>query len=327
MDRIEILRQGISLEDEVLEIGPYFNPIAPRARGYRATTLDLYPTATLRERAAADPNSPKERLALIEEVDLVGSACSVADLACAKYGADRRFDWILSSHNIEHIPNPIRFLRQCSAVLRPEGRLRLAVPDKRTCFDHFRMLTDTGDWLEAFVEQRSMPTPYQLFRAWTIDSFRSPSSGEWTPTRRALSLYRQWFAPGGSVPAGYVDTHCWAFIPASFELIVRDLVAFGLVDLRLESVAESEASEIEFYVDLAKPSVPAAVDEDDYYRTRERLVQRCAREMFAAREVDARRARPEAGHSAKRRRSVPDRIVREMSRVARRLRAANPTAP
>ena len=55
MDRLASLRQDISRNHEVLEIAPWFNPIAPKAAGYRTTTLDIFDTATLRERAAADP--------------------------------------------------------------------------------------------------------------------------------------------------------------------------------------------------------------------------------------------------------------------------------
>lgn len=133
MDRLEMLRAGIGLDADVLEIGPYFNPIAPRREGYRVTTIDVFDADELRTRAAGDPNLGPTHVASIEDVDLVGSACDVADLTVAKYGAGRRFAWILSSHNFEHLPNPIRFLQQCAAVLDTNGTLRMAVPDKRYC--------------------------------------------------------------------------------------------------------------------------------------------------------------------------------------------------
>ncbi|MFM8706679.1 MAG: hypothetical protein ACKOHK_00925, partial [Planctomycetia bacterium] len=84
--------------------------------------------------------------------------------------------------------------------------------------------------------------------------------GGWTPTRRSLSLYREWFGPDGRVPADYIDTHCWAFTPESFELIVRDTIAFGLVPLRIAS--GSATCGLEVYVGLARPAAPVAVAED-----------------------------------------------------------------
>jgi SAM-dependent methyltransferase len=315
MSRLDLLRKGILPLHGVLEIGPYFNPIAARAAGYRTTTLDVFDTNSLRQKAAVDPNIPQERHEEIEEVDLVGSACDLADLTAAHYGAEHRFDWILSSHNIEHIPNPVRFLQQCAAVLRPEGTLRLAVPDKRYCFDHFRMLTEGSEWLEAFFENRSQPTPYQLFREGTIFSGPLPSGGGWRPTRKSLSVFRDWFGPEGRVPMHYIDTHCWAFTPESFELLVRDMIAFRLVDLRIDSV--SETCGIEFYVDLVRPSSPVELDEDEYYSIRERLLRRC---------VDGTTSINECAPAATRTQSVPRRVLREVSRVIRQIQSVGRAA-
>ncbi|MFM8802952.1 MAG: methyltransferase domain-containing protein [Planctomycetia bacterium] len=316
MDRLERLRQGITPGQTVLEIGPYFNPIAPRAAGYRSTVLDVFATEQLRQRAAVDPHIPRERVAEIEEVDLVGSACDLADLTRARYGADHQFDWILSSHNIEHIPNPVRFLEQCAAVLRPGGVLRLAIPDKRFCFDHFRPLSETSEWLEACFENRTRPTPYQIYREESHRSTPAAGGGGWTPTRRSLSLYREWFGPDGRVPADYIDTHCWAFTPESFELIVRDTIAFGLVPLRIESV--SATCGIELYVDLARPAAPVAVAEDDYYATRERLLRLCVE--GEARPGERPAVQPSPPHS------VPRRVLREARRVVRQIRSVGQAA-
>jgi SAM-dependent methyltransferase len=306
MSRLNLLREGISTEHSVLEIGPYFNPIAARAAGYRTTTLDVLDTDQLRQKAAVDTNIPKERCKEIEEVDLVGSACDLADLTRARYGAEHRFDWILSSHNIEHIPNPVRFLQQCAAVLRAEGTLRLAVPDKRYCFDHFRTLTEVSEWLEAFFENRTQPTSYQLFREMTIVSDPLPDGSGWVPTRKSLSLFREWFRPGCEAPTHYIDTHCWAFTPESFELLVRDMIAFGLVELRIDSISDTRG--IEFYVDLARPSAPVVVAEDEYYAIRERLLRCCT-----------------VAH-ATRTRSIPRRVLREVSRVIRQIQSVGRSA-
>lgn len=316
MSRIDLLRKGILPRHGILEIGPYFNPIAPRAAGYRTTSLDVFDTETLRNKAAVDPNIPSDRVAEIEDVDIVGSACDLADLTKVRFGAEHRFDWILSSHNIEHIPNPIRFLQQCAEVLRPQGVLRLAVPDKRFCFDHFRQLTDVSEWLQAFLENRDQPTAYQVFREETHRSTRRAHADGWTPIRSGLSMFRDWFGPAGTMPTHYMDTHCWAFTPESFELLVRDTIAFGLVDLQIGSV--SATSGIEFYVDLVRPASPVAINEAEYYATRERLLRVCVDGASLATECGA----PVAVSPGGKKRGVSRRVVREVSRVVRQLRSA-----
>lgn len=272
MNRLDILRAGISKNDHILEIGPYFNPIAPKSDGYQTITIDVFDAEQLRRNAAADPNIPDSRIEEIEDVDLVGTAADLEALTRARFGTDFQFDWILSSHNIEHIPNPIRFLQQCAGVLRGTGRLRLAIPDKRHCFDHYRQLTDTSDWLEAYFEDRRKPTIYQVFRATTLHACAESNGDGWKPSTKALSLYREWFGPSGNLPVDYIDTHCWTFTPESFELMIRDVVAFGMVNLRVEHIMAPGG--FEFFVDLSSSPVSGVGSEQEFYVRREKLLRR-----------------------------------------------------
>jgi len=302
MDRLQILRAGIDRHHEILEIAPYFRPIAARCDGYRVTTLDIFDTAELRRRATADASLGPADVAAIEEVDLIGSACDVADVVAATYGPGRTFDWILSSHNFEHLPDPVRFLRQCAAVLRPGGTLRMAIPDKRFCFDHFRPVSEVSEWLQAFHERRPRPTRYQLFR----ESAYTAVTGEtyrWKPARQALRSYRALFESENGLPDAYVDTHCWAFTPESFELLALDVRAFGLVPLRVGRI--SEAVGHEFFVELT-PADPPVLAEDAYFAAREGLMQRCL--VAEARGVDGAR-----------RHGIPEKVVREAARVGRQV--------
>jgi SAM-dependent methyltransferase len=285
MKRIKRLRAGIRLDHEVLEIGPYHAPIAPKAVGYRTTTLDLVDADALRARAKSDPSINAHGIEAIEEVDLIGSACDVADLVTKRFGPEKRFDWILASHTIEHMPDPIRFLEECAKVLTPGGVIRLAVPDKRGCFDHFRPSSDISEWIQAYRERRERPTVYQVFREECYRTEVTTRDGRpitWRlaevpahdaePAERSLDLYRAWFAPGGTEPTTYIDTHCWAFTPESFELLVRDTMAFGLVPLDVASVSATRGHE--FFVDLRRPTSVATFDEHRYFETRRHLLRR-----------------------------------------------------
>jgi SAM-dependent methyltransferase len=288
MKRLRRLREGISFDHEILEIGPYHAPIAAKALGYRVTILDLVGTDELRARGAADPAIGEAAATMIEEVDLVGSACDLANLVQGRFGPDKRFDWILSSHTIEHMPDPIRFMQECGSVLTAGGILRMAVPDKRGCFDHFRPLSDIGEWLQAYRERRTRPTVYQVFRE---ECYRAvmpstePDRRRWhvgevhlygvKPVEHNLEIYRAWFGPDGVEPNEYLDTHCWAFTPDSFELLVRDAIAFGLLPLEVATVSPPQGHE--FFVDLRRPVAAAPLDERSYFETRCRLLRRTVR--------------------------------------------------
>ena len=69
-----------------------------------------------------------------------------------------RFGMILASHVVEHVPDLVGYLNQVADILIPGGVLRLAVPDKRYCFDARRRLSTRGDIIEAHLEQRKRPS-------------------------------------------------------------------------------------------------------------------------------------------------------------------------
>jgi ubiquinone/menaquinone biosynthesis C-methylase UbiE len=54
---------------------------------------------------------------------------------------DNSYDFILSSHMLEHTANPLRALRAWNRVLKNNGALILLVPDKQWTFDHKRPTT------------------------------------------------------------------------------------------------------------------------------------------------------------------------------------------
>lgn len=54
---------------------------------------------------------------------------------------DARYDFILSSHCLEHTANPLAALGEWARVTRPGGQLLLALPDPARTFDHRRPVT------------------------------------------------------------------------------------------------------------------------------------------------------------------------------------------
>jgi SAM-dependent methyltransferase len=55
--------------------------------------------------------------------------------------ADGSQDFVIASHVIEHVANPLALLADCYRVLRPGGRLVLLVPDRHRTFDKERAAT------------------------------------------------------------------------------------------------------------------------------------------------------------------------------------------
>jgi len=65
----------------------------------------------------------------------------IADATDLARIGDARYDFVLSSNNLEHIANPIKALHEWVRVLKGGGHLLLVLPRKESNFDHRRDVT------------------------------------------------------------------------------------------------------------------------------------------------------------------------------------------
>ncbi|HZR25944.1 MAG TPA: methyltransferase domain-containing protein [Vicinamibacterales bacterium] len=75
-----------------------------------------------------DPKHPPGRQYITE-------AAALSDIG------DGEYDFVLASHTLEHLANPLRALVEWRRVLAPTGILVVIVPDRRGTFDHRRPIT------------------------------------------------------------------------------------------------------------------------------------------------------------------------------------------
>jgi len=64
--------------------------------------------------------------------------------------ADNAYDFVLSSHNLEHFANPIKALEEWKRVTRPGGALILVLPNYSKTFDRRRTPTTVDHMFEDF---------------------------------------------------------------------------------------------------------------------------------------------------------------------------------
>jgi len=67
--------------------------------------------------------------------ELIAEACNLSMIASESY------DFVLASHALEHLANPLQALTVWKRVLVPGGVFLVIVPDKRATFDHRRPFT------------------------------------------------------------------------------------------------------------------------------------------------------------------------------------------
>src|SRR4051812_5693705 len=108
-------------------------PVAERLDGYNFSNRTLW----------SDPSSrsyPHE---------FVGEASQMTGLD------DNSYDFLLASHVLEHIANPLKALKEWRRIVRPAGTIILVVPHKDATFDHRRRVTTLDHILRDFREDVS----------------------------------------------------------------------------------------------------------------------------------------------------------------------------
>lgn len=232
-----------------LEVGPCHSPIAPKRAGFDVEILDYLDEQSLKEHYSALRDDGVD-VDGIEHVDHVWKGEPLAEIV----GGSSKYEWMIASHVLEHIPDPIRFLQGVAEILTPTGRFSMALPDKRYCFDHFQPLSNTGALLDAFTEQRVRPTAGQVFQ-YFAHCAQLDGNIAWAPGFDGEVDFRHDLTMGGNGWRGALDgadfggeVHCWRFTPESFRLLIAELGTLGLIDLEIVDSRPTHGSE--FFVTL-----------------------------------------------------------------------------
>ncbi|WP_146101520.1 class I SAM-dependent methyltransferase [Rhodopila globiformis] len=255
-NRTKMLLEQVPRDARILEIGPSFNPIAPKSEGWNSVSIDHLTREDLVAKYIGHPGVDVGR---IEPVDFVWTGGILSEaVPLEQHGS---FDAFLASHVIEHTPDLVAFLDAAATLLKPDGVVILAIPDKRYCFDYFQPLTTTGQLLEAHTSHRSRHTArlafdhfaYAVANGGTIAWGQHPSQGIHLVhgLQDANHLFRTWESN-----SDYTDIHAWRFVPSSFELLMLELARLGETDWRVERIMPTRGCE--FFAWLCRGAVAHA---------------------------------------------------------------------
>jgi SAM-dependent methyltransferase len=263
---------GLNLDGLGLEIGASHAPIVPKRSGHKIEIADHSSADHLREHYRKDPTVD---ITNIEEVDYVTGGRSVAKTI----GRPGRYDYIIASHVIEHVPDLVGFLKDCETLLKPDGVLSLAVPDMRYCFDALQSRSTTGMALQAALADTHRPSPAAVFDYIANRSAKN-NHGVWRrfdprPLKICNSLTEAKVKFDEYVSSdAHADIHVWRFVPSSFRLIAKDLYDMNLIALR--EISFSAPGGFEFFARFSR-------NESSLKDDRETLAIRALRETRAIR--------------------------------------------
>jgi predicted SAM-dependent methyltransferase len=247
MNRKEKVLRHINKNGQGVEIGPSHSPVAPKKEGYKVHIIDHMS----REQLIAKYKDHHVNLENIEEVDFVWRGENYSELT----GKDKYYDWIIASHVIEHTPDLLGFLNDCDTILKEDGVISLAVPDKRYCFDHYRPITGISQIIDSHFQKTIIHTPGTVAEYYlNVVSKAGNIAWDSSATGRYNFVHSLEDALQGMKSAlnenAYLDVHAWCFVPHSFRLIVHDLFRLGLIPFQEVGFFQTEGCE--FYITLGR---------------------------------------------------------------------------
>lgn len=232
MSRTDKLLCRLDRSMKILEIGPSYNPVAPKAEGWNCFSIDHETQENLRAKYTGHPVDINR----IEPVDFIWRDGPLDAVIPEEHMGT--FDACIASHVIEHFPNPVQVLRSLQRILKPDGRLALAVPDKRFCFDYFKPLTMTGDLLSADFRRATRHSRRTAFDHLAYSVSTSGGAAAWgqhdvtelklTHTLAEAAKHLDEHSEAAEDP--YVDHHGWHYTPSSFRLAILELGALDVLD-------------------------------------------------------------------------------------------------
>lgn len=79
----------------------------------------------------------------------------LADVVDLKIFQNHEYDFIVASHVLEHLVNPLLALKEITRILKPNGFCLLILPDKQFTFDHHRPTTTFQELLQHYQNNRN----------------------------------------------------------------------------------------------------------------------------------------------------------------------------
>lgn len=247
-----------------LEIGALCDPVVPRDCA-GISYVDHLDSAGLRKKYEHDPHVDIDRIVPVRYVWSGGSLAQIV--------GEKRFDYVVGSHVVEHVPDLTSWFKHIAEVLMPGGLLALAVPDMRYTFDCQRNLTTIADLMDAYFEQYQQPSIRQVLDHF-VHNVQVPEqcsvSALWQDPARAAHVPRsrpfllEELGESGlrkhfdSIRGGeYIDAHCTVVTPKSFLQLLAQLAALDLCFFSVKHFEPTLPNEQEFFVTLER--LPDAV--------------------------------------------------------------------
>lgn len=225
----------------ILEVGKLCFPIFENSKN-----IDVFSKEELIENYSNDTNVNVEKMC---DVDYL--------IKDNNWLVDDKFNYIVSSHNIEHSPCLVSFINNIDKCMEDDGFAFLVIPDFRYCFDANKSPSSLVDVLDSYYTKRSVPglksvvehkllsTHNNHIQHWSGGDKENNSKFEFDIDSLKEIIKNTDFN-------AYNDVHCWMFTPESFEKLISSLNELCLINLTVREIYPTQKNSNEFFCVLEK---------------------------------------------------------------------------
>ena len=254
--RLEKMLEGLNVKSmRGIEIAPLSWVTVKKEDGYILYVDKL----SYNELLAAHSDSPHFKKEDIIPIDIV-----LGDRSIAEALADHpKFDYVVGSHVIEHIPDLVSWFDDIHSILKPDGTFRLAIPDRRFTFDYLRENSKLSEVLNAYAHRAKTPMSQSVMDH-HLNVRKVDFIAAWDSTIESGRLER-FHTPEYALEVATKDRrdndpdiHCWTFTPKSFAKLMLDLAELRLLDFSCECIFDTEPYTFEFFVNMRNNDCAAA---------------------------------------------------------------------
>jgi len=221
----------INSKGKILEIGAFYNPLLEK-KDYDVYYLDILNEEELKKRFHYLNEEIKNRIVPVDYILDETYNKTFKD-------TDMKFDYIVSSHVLEHIHDPISYLFDISTILNPNGKVCLLLPDKDFTFDYYRENSSFADWFDMYTrgEYNNLPRIFldseigkvnenDYIKYWNKTNSKYPNPN----VNYILNEYVKLIE---NTENNSFDEHCWVFTDKSFLKILSNLIKTNILPYKL----------------------------------------------------------------------------------------------
>jgi len=234
----------MDLTKRILEIGPLDRPIFKKENA-NVFYADIRDTQAVKD-FYRNNNNDNINIEAIVDIDYV-----IKGTYSESIKAEEKFDYIVMSHVIEHIPELLKFFDDIKNILNENGKLCLAVPDHRFCFDRFRQPTSFAEVYDIYVNGiKNLPVRVldSKLAETTNDCiywWNNPANFDNLPrTKEQFEKAKKEYLI--ALEGKYVDVHFSVFTPETFLLLLYNMLNFNLLPFKCVEFYNTNVNSVEF---------------------------------------------------------------------------------